>query len=70
MRAREENKAMESQIVELLSGSTDMGDTIKELEDLNEEMQRALDWSRNLSYLALGVSLIVVVMAMLVLGKR
>jgi hypothetical protein len=61
---------MESQIVELLSGSTDMGDTIKELEDLNEEMQRALDWSRNLSYLALGVSLIVVVMAMLVLGKR
>jgi hypothetical protein len=61
---------MESQIVELLSGSTDMGNTIKELEALNEEMQRALDWSRNLSYLALGVSLIVVVMAMLVLSNR
>ena len=42
-RAREENNAMESQIVELLSGSTDMGNTIKELEALNEEMQRALD---------------------------
>jgi hypothetical protein len=61
---------MESQIVELLSGSTDMGNTIKELEALNEEMQRALDWSRNLSYLALGVSLIVVVMAMVVLSNR
>lgn len=47
-----------------------MGNTIKELETLNEEMQRALYWSRSLSYLAFGVLLIVVVMAMVVLGKR
>jgi len=47
-----------------------MGNTIKELEALNEEMQRALDWSRSLNYIALEVSLTVVVMAMVVLGKR
>jgi len=52
---------LENQVTELQSESTDMQNTVTELERHNMELQSALDSSRNLTYIALGVALIAVI---------
>ena len=52
---------LENQVTELQTGSTDMQNTLAELERHNMELQSALDSARNMTYIALGVALIVVI---------
>jgi len=52
---------LENQVSELQSESTEIQNTVTELERHNTELQSALDSSRNLTYIALGVALIAVI---------
>jgi pimeloyl-ACP methyl ester carboxylesterase len=52
---------LESQISELQSESTDMQNGVTELERHNTELQSTLDSHRNVTYVALGVSLLAVI---------
>jgi pimeloyl-ACP methyl ester carboxylesterase len=52
---------LEKQVTELQSESTDMQNSLTELEHLNMDLQSALDSSRNLTYIALGIALITLI---------
>ena len=56
-----------TQVTELQSESTDMQNTVTELTRQNMEMQSALHSSQNLTYIALGVALIVVISGAVIL---
>lgn len=57
---RERDAALESQLGELFSESSDVNRSITEILNHNDELQRTLNSLRNLSYIALGVSFLVV----------
>ncbi len=61
---------LESQVEELQSESTSLQNTIAELEGRNAELQSALNASRNLTYIALGISIIVVIVGVVTASKR
>jgi hypothetical protein len=52
---------LEFQVAELQLGSADMHDLVTELERHNVELQSALDSTRNMTYMALGVALVAVI---------
>jgi len=53
---------LESQIEELQSGSTGVQNSITELENQTTDLQSALESSRNLTYIALGVAFLAVIL--------
>jgi pimeloyl-ACP methyl ester carboxylesterase len=57
----QQTSELENQVTELQAESTDMQNTITELERHNLEYQSALDSSKNLTYVALGVALIAII---------
>jgi len=61
---------LESQVEELQSESTSLRNAIAELESRNTELQSALDSSRNLTYIALGMAIIAVIVGVLTAFKR
>ena len=61
---------LESQVEELQSESTSLKNTIAELESRNAELQSALDSSRNLTYIALGIAIIAVIVGVATVSKR
>ncbi|MCW3991694.1 MAG: hypothetical protein NWE79_03225, partial [Candidatus Bathyarchaeota archaeon] len=61
---------LESQVEELQSESTSLQNTIAELESRNDALQSALDSSRNLTYISLGVALIAILVEAVSLSKR
>jgi hypothetical protein len=63
----QQTSELENQVIELQSESTDMQNSVSELERLNVEMQAALDSTKNMTYIALGVALIAVISGTLIM---
>ncbi len=61
---------LEKQVTELQSESTDLQNTVAELEHHNLELQSALDSSKNLVYIALGIALVAITVEVLMASKR
>jgi hypothetical protein len=61
---------LENQVTELKSESTDIQNTLVELERHNMELQSALDSSKNLIYVALGIALVAIVVEILMASNR
>jgi DNA-binding transcriptional MerR regulator len=61
---------LENQVTELQSESTNMQNTLAELERYNLELQSALDSSKNLTYIALGMAIIAVIVGVVTVSKR
>ena len=57
----QQTSELENQVTELQSESTTMQNTIIELESRNAELQSALDSSKNLIYIALGIALVAII---------
>ena len=66
----QQTSELESQVEELQSESTSLRNTIAELESRNTELQSALDSSRNLTYIALGIAVIAVIVGVATASKR
>jgi pimeloyl-ACP methyl ester carboxylesterase len=61
---------LENQLTELQSESTDMQNTVAELESHNLELQSALDSSKNMTYIALGMALVAIIVEVMMASKR
>jgi pimeloyl-ACP methyl ester carboxylesterase len=57
----QQTSELENQVTELKSESTDMQNTVTELERYNMELLSALDSTKNMTYIALGIALIAVI---------
>jgi pimeloyl-ACP methyl ester carboxylesterase len=66
----QQTSELENQVAELQSESTDLQNTVAELERHNTEMQSALDSSKNLTYIALGIALVAIITGILMASKR
>jgi len=66
----QQTSELESQVEELRSESTSLQNTIAELEGRYAELQSALNASRNLTYIALGISIIAVIVGVVTASKR
>lgn len=67
----QETSELENQVTYLKSESTDIQNTVTELERNNRELKSALDSTKNMTYIALGVALIAVISgAVLMLHAR
>lgn len=67
----QETSELENQVTYLKSESTDIQNTVTELERNNMELKSALDSTKNMTYIALGVALIAVISgAVLMLHAR
>jgi hypothetical protein len=61
---------LENQVAELSSESTDMQNTVIELEHHMKELQSALNSTKNLTYIALGVGLIAVLFGVIIMFQN
>jgi len=66
----QQTSELESQVEELQSESTSLQNTIAELESRYAELQSALDSSRNLTYIAIGIAIIAVIVGVATVSKR
>jgi prefoldin subunit 5 len=57
---------LENSVEELQSESSSLQNTIAELESRNAELQSALNSSKNMNYIALGVALIAIIAVVVV----
>jgi pimeloyl-ACP methyl ester carboxylesterase len=68
--ANQEIDNLENQIAEVQSESSNLQNTLTEMETQNSQLQSALELSRNLTYLSLGVTTIAIAIAMRTLRKH
>ena len=61
---------LENQVTELQSESIDLQNTVAELERHNMELQSALDSSKNLTYIAIGIALVAIIVEIMMASKR
>ncbi|MFX0202677.1 MAG: hypothetical protein ACFFCW_41770, partial [Candidatus Hodarchaeota archaeon] len=61
---------LEGQVKDLQSESSSLQNTMIELERRNSELQSALDLSKNIAYIAIGIAIIAVAAAVMALRKR
>jgi len=66
----QQTSELESQVEELQSESTSLQNTLAELESRNYELQSALDSSKNLTYIAIGVATMAVVSVAVMVFRR
>ena len=66
----QQTSELERQVEELQLESTSLQNTIAELEGHNAELQSALNASRNLTYIALGIAMIAVIVGVVTVSKR
>jgi pimeloyl-ACP methyl ester carboxylesterase len=66
----QQTSELEKQVTELKSESTDMQNTLAELERHNMELQAAMDSSKNLMYVALGIAIVAIIVEIMMASKR